>query len=556
MIGPSYAAQTVIAPLFIAKVIGQLASNQPVSTSYIWWAAISLFGGAAVWYLIDNYVSAKLDLLTIYEIHKTNLKHLLRQEYSFFTNNFSGSLVAQANRFERAYEQFHFVLLLDVIGHLSSVLIALGIMVYYSPSIGLTVALFWVVSIAYVIKLGIKRMPVRRRAVAADTIQTGELADAVTNAITVKTFATEQQEAKRYDKINLKRDKFYKASWEVGIKNNASIQVLCGILQMIVLIGGIYAVQNGTIAVATFLLFEVYVLRIIDSISKSSLFVRQFEGLLGDAHEMTEILEREPKILDPSRPESPAIRNGSISFNDVSFQYPDQQTENSLFEQFNLTIKPGERVGLVGPSGGGKTTITRLLLRFHDVDSGSITIDGQNIAAIKQHDLHQFIAYVPQEPLLFHRSLAENIGYASTADTKKIIEVSKSAHADEFISLLPNGYDTLVGERGVKLIGGQRQRVAIARAMLKDAPILVLDEATSALDSESEKLVQDALWKLMENKTVLVIAHRLSTIQRMDRIVVLDEGKVIEQGSHQQLLKNKGLYAKLWKHQSGGFLEE
>ena len=201
--------------------------------------------------------------------------------------------------------------------------------------------------------------------------------------------------------------------------------------------------------------------------------------------------------------------------------------------------------------------MVRLLLRFSDVDQGSILIDGQDIARITQDDLHAHIAYVPQEPLLFHRSIAENIAYGlQDADMDAIRRAAKQAHAAEFIDTLPNGYDTLVGERGVKLSGGQRQRIAIARAMLKNAPILLLDEATSALDSESEVLIQKALWKLMEGRTAIVIAHRLSTIQKMDRIIVLDNGSIVEEGSHKALIKHGGTYAKLWAHQSGGFIDD
>jgi len=223
----------------------------------------------------------------------------------------------------------------------------------------------------------------------------------------------------------------------------------------------------------------------------------------------------------------------------------------------DLTIAPGEMVGIVGPSGSGKSTLTRLLLRFSDIDGGAIMIDGQNIAQITQDDLRRFIAYVPQEPLLFHRSIRENIAYGSPKATEKeIVAAARKANAAEFIDHLPDGYDTMVGERGVKLSGGQRQRIAIARAILKNAPILVLDEATSALDSESEILIQEALQKLMQNRTTIVIAHRLSTIQKMDRIVVLADGAIVEQGPHQKLIARKGVYAQMWGHQSGGFIEE
>jgi ATP-binding cassette subfamily B protein len=250
------------------------------------------------------------------------------------------------------------------------------------------------------------------------------------------------------------------------------------------------------------------------------------------------------------------IKNGGIEFREVVFVH--DGAEDALFDGLSISIKAGEKVGLVGHSGSGKTTFTRLLLRFSDIDGGEVLIDGQNIAQITQNDLRRAIAYVPQEPLLFHRTIRENIAYGKPdASAEEIETAARQANAHDFIVGLPIGYETLVGERGVKLSGGQRQRVAIARAILKDAPILVLDEATSSLDSESEALIQDALWKLMEGRTAIVVAHRLSTIQHMDRIVVLDNGVIIEQGSHHELLKRKnGTYAKLWQRQSGGFIEE
>ncbi len=273
---------------------------------------------------------------------------------------------------------------------------------------------------------------------------------------------------------------------------------------------------------------------------------------------MTELLEQPPDIQDPLNPKAVLLTKGEVRFNNTSFHYEDSAaSQEILFENFNLHVKPGEKIGLVGPSGGGKTTITRLVLRFLDIQEGSITVDGHDIRTIRQQDLRRAIGYVAQEPLLFHRSIKENIAYGNPrANDNDIVAVAKKSFAHEFIKKLPDGYDTLVGERGVKLSGGQRQRIAIARAMLKNAPILVLDEATSALDSESERAIQQALWELMKDKTAIVIAHRLSTIQKMDRIVVLDDGQIVEEGKHQDLLKYNGLYAKLWQHQSGGFLED
>jgi ATP-binding cassette subfamily B protein len=269
---------------------------------------------------------------------------------------------------------------------------------------------------------------------------------------------------------------------------------------------------------------------------------------------MTEILALEPTVSDKSTARL-RVAKGKITFKDVIFAH--SEADERLFDGFSLEVKPGERIGLVGHSGSGKTTLTRLLLRFSDVEKGIIAIDGQNISEVSQQSLRKNIAYVPQEPMLFHRSLRDNIAYGKpSANDKQILQAARQANALEFIEKLPEGLDTMVGERGVKLSGGQRQRIAIARAILKDAPILVLDEATSALDSESEKLIQDALTKLMKGRTSIIIAHRLSTIAKLDRILVLENGSITEQGSHADLLKQKGTYAKLWAHQSGGFIEE
>lgn len=228
-----------------------------------------------------------------------------------------------------------------------------------------------------------------------------------------------------------------------------------------------------------------------------------------------------------------------------------------LFESLDLAVPSGAKVGLVGRSGGGKTTLTRLLLRMTDIDAGRILIGGRDISRMSQTDLRSLIAYVPQDPAMFHRTLRDNIAFARPdATDAEIRRAAEAAHVTEFADALADGFDTMVGERGVKLSGGQRQRVALARAILRDAPILLLDEATSALDSESEILVQEALWRLMEGRTALVVAHRLSTVATMDRLVVLDRGRIVEEGSHRELLAAEGAYAKLWQHQSGGFLDD
>jgi ATP-binding cassette subfamily B protein len=280
--------------------------------------------------------------------------------------------------------------------------------------------------------------------------------------------------------------------------------------------------------------------------------VRVFYDSFADAQEMALILNSEYEIVDA--PESVARDvKGEVVFDNVTYVY--KNNHSKILENFSLTIPVGQKIAIVGSSGAGKTTFVRLLMRLFDVTSGRILIDGIDISKISQENLREHISFVPQDPVLFHRTLLENIRYGRRdANDDEVKEAAHLAHCDDFINNLPLGYDTYVGERGVKLSGGERQRVAIARAILKNSPILILDEATSALDSHSEGLIQDALHKLMEGKTTIVIAHRLSTIRQMDRIIVLDKGKVIEEGTHEELINNTGgLYKKLWDLQAGGF---
>ena len=295
-------------------------------------------------------------------------------------------------------------------------------------------------------------------------------------------------------------------------------------------------------------------------------FLKKELGKKNDDKKVAKALETNPKmakidsatieyIVDDKTDKPLVVKDSNIEFSHISFQHDEQKEK--LFTDFDLKIPAGKSIGLVGVSGSGKTTLTKLLLRFADVGSGAIYVDGQDIRDVTQNSLRENIAYVPQESSLFHRTVFENIAYGKPGASKEeVLRAAKLANADEFIQKLPDGYETVVGERGVKLSGGQRQRIAIARAILKDAPILVLDEATSALDSESEALIQGALTNLMKGRTSIVVAHRLSTIAGLDEIVVLDDGKIVEQGTHRELLARGGEYQKLWSRQSGAFLDE
>jgi ABC-type multidrug transport system fused ATPase/permease subunit len=310
--------------------------------------------------------------------------------------------------------------------------------------------------------------------------------------------------------------------------------------------------QRGELTVGDFVLIQTYLIGAFMRLLGMNRELRGFNDAFADAGEMAAILTAPHEVTDRPGARTLKVSAGAVTFERVGFHFHDNRT---VLEGLDLSIAAGERVALVGPSGAGKSTITKLLLRLYDLKNGSITIDGQNIAEVTQDSLREAIAFVPQEPVLFHRTLMENIRYGRRdASDEEVIAAAKKAHCHEFIAALPDGYETYVGERGIKLSGGERQRVAIARAILKNAPILVLDEATSSLDSESEHLIQDALEVLMRGKTVIVIAHRLSTIMKMDRIVVLEGGRVVADGTHNELLAQKGLYHKLWSIQAGGFI--
>jgi len=317
------------------------------------------------------------------------------------------------------------------------------------------------------------------------------------------------------------------------------------------------------ITIGVFVLLQAYVISIIGQLWGFTRLVREVYEHYADSKEMVEILLLPHEIKDIPSAKELTVKEGKIEFKDLGFNFNETR---KVLDNINTAIKPGEKVALVGPSGAGKTTFVRLLLRLYSSTSGKILIEGQDISKVTQESLRKNIAMVPQDPILFHRTLSENIAYGKRdaegpdkgrTSQKEIEYASRLAYCDEFIKDLPYGLKTYVGERGIKLSGGERQRVAIARAILKNAPILILDEATSSLDSHSEMLIQDALANLMQGRTTIVIAHRLSTIQKMDRIIVIDNGKIIEQGSHIDLLKKEdSLYRKLWELQAGGFLRD
>ncbi len=514
-----------------------------------------MLAGTIGWRLID-LLNWSLEAKVQRDIAHRIYAHLLSQSANFHANRFSGSLVSQTNKFMGSYIRIADTTIYQVLQLVSGLIFTMIILAPRAPAF--VVALFSI-SIVYVVSgffITRKVRDLSAKQASSESRQTGYLADSVTNILAIKSFSGTRYENKSFSKYtNVTHDDTL-AIMRASQKQMLFFSLMNRITLALALILAIASVAMFKANIATVFLIFSFTGSIVNQLwnfCNSSL--RNYNRAFGDAKDMAEILEITPEIQDIPSPEISRISKGEITFDNVTFKH--DGAGDSIFNELSLSINAGEKVGLVGHSGSGKTTFVRVLLRFSDIDSGEILIDGQNIAKITQDDLHDKLAYVPQEPIMFHRSIEDNIRYGDfTASKSKVIEAAKRAHAHEFIEQLPDGYKTLVGERGVKLSGGQRQRIAIARAILKNAPILVLDEATSALDSESEKLIQDALGKLMQHRTSIVIAHRLSTIQKLDRIIVLSEGKIEEQGTHTELLKGKGIYASLWAHQSGGFLED
>lgn len=554
--------RAVLAPLIFADLIEKASLGLPLNEmlgialfEVLLFLALYTFNKLVLEEL-RLYWCWKMELLIMYDLAGTCFNAVSEQSMQFHSDRFSGSLVSQTNKFVWAFERFFDMIVWDLwpmLIYIIFVIVVLGTQVpWFAVGLVVLVALYALVSGLTFRKISL----LNEEEASAETRQTGQLSDSMSNIISVKSYAREQHERGRYRKFS---QAIYDKSSELmraTIKRDlmfGGLQVGMTALLLVFLLTGR---EWLGISIATLILIVNYSQTIMGELWNINSIFKNVNRVFGDAHEMTLILDTVDDVVDALNAAPLVLREAKVDFKDISFKHADAKTP--IFENFGLHIGAGERVGLVGVSGSGKTTLTKLLLRFADVGSGEITISDQNIRDITQESLRKNIAYVPQETSLFHRSIAENIAYGKPEATPEEIQrAAKLANAHDFIMDLPDGYDTLVGERGIKLSGGQRQRIAIARAILKDAPILILDEATSALDSESEALIQDALAKLMAGRTSIVIAHRLSTIANLDRIVVLENGKIVEQGNHRDLLKKEdGVYHHLWNRQSGAFMED
>lgn len=550
-----------VSPLIVSQILESIQHGGAQNINFLWtlvfWFAVSKLWSEIIGWRLVLYLVWTFETAMQRDLYSRIFQKLTSQSLFFHSNRFGGSLVSQTGRLVSSAERFWDMIIWSItplaISLVGSIIVLSFLFWQYAIFLSIISVLFLIT-----VYFGSKPMAKLSELEAKSSNKiSGHLADVVSNILAVKASGAEQSELKDFDKTVKK----WRKSSLKSMSKFLQVSTIYSTINTSILVGAVafsvYAAQSSFISVGAIYLIVSYTTSVARELWNMNNIMRSYNKILGDSKEMVDILSTPAKLVDTSNAKKLNVNHGEIKLKNVTFTH-DEGEGDTLFRDFSLNIAPGEKIGLVGSSGSGKTTLTKLLMRFADIDSGEILIDGQDIATVAQSSLRSKIAYVPQEPLLFHRSIHENISYGKpNATDAEIEQAAKQAGAYDFIIKLKDGFNTEVGERGVKLSGGQRQRIAIARAILKNAPILILDEATSALDSESESLIQKSLETLMKNRTSIVIAHRLSTIAKLDRIIVMNEGRIVENGTHSELLNKKhGIYAKLWTRQSGGFIEE
>ena len=502
-------------------------------------------------YFIFNHIEAN----AMAKLKQNSFNYLIKHSYNFFTNNFAGSLVQKINRQSRAFERLFDTIIFNVISLAITIIGAVTITFFTSKILSLII-LCWVIiyfSLSFIFYRW--KMKLDLEVSSNDSITTALLSDNISNNQTISLFNGYKREIDSYVEATTKQAKAMIKTWDIGGIYDA-IQLL-GVYaaEVIIFYYAIKYWKADKLTVGGIVMVQIYIISLSKQIWAVNMILRNVFESLADSKEMVEIMITPHEIINSNSSTNLKILKGKIEFKNVIFNFNETRV---VLDNINCLIKPGEKIALVGPSGAGKTTFVRLILRLYNLTGGQILIDDQSIDQVTQESLRENISLVPQDPILFHRTLKENISYGKPdATDEEIINASKMANCTDFIDVLPNKYDTLVGERGIKLSGGERQRIAIARAILKNAPILILDEATSSLDSNSEALIQKALDNLMKGRTTIAIAHRLSTIRKMDRIIVMKDGQIVEEGTHDELSnKDVGLYKDLWELQAGGFVQE
>lgn len=546
------------APLFYKNIANGLAlpySNETLTMLWENFIMVAVFyGGIWLSWRVLEITLVPLEGGCVNLLEKRCFDVLKQQKFGFFENRFSGSLVKKAGRFSRSFEVVMDWFLFKL--YQNSVAVIVSFVIFYQQHREFALYfLIWVsLFIGWSVSFSIWKLRFDKEVAKGDSKVGGAYSDAISNIFIVKSFAMERNEQSRIDQA---ADFVYqkkKVAWALMFISFAVQGLMVFGMELLLVYLMIQKWQTGYFEVGEFVLFQSMMLLLIHSLWSFGRHFRNFFTALADASEMAEVFRRTDIEKDADHAKPLTIKSGGIRFENIGFSYAEDGVPK-LFENFSLAIAPGEKVALVGHSGSGKSTLTKLLFRFVEPQQGVLTFDGIDARDFTLDALRGQISLIPQQPELFHRSIRDNIALGRAVSEEELMAVADKARCLDFILNFPNGFDMMVGERGIKLSGGERQRVAIARAFLEDAPIVVLDEATSALDSLTEQQIQVAILELLKNKTAIVIAHRLSTILHMDRIVVLDRGRIIEQGTHDELLAKQGMYFEMWQHQSGGFLE-
>ena len=543
-------ALDIITPLFYKNIANGLVAEYNDATFtmlldnlfYIFLAFSAIW---VTWRMIEfsilPFEAGGLNLL-----EKRVFSVLIEQKHEFFENNFSGSLIKQAGRFVSSFEIIMDWLFFQLIQKIFAISAAFIIFFHLSTTFAMYFLVWVIVFMSWSIGFSIWKLRFDKALAAASSKVGAVYSDAISNIFIVKSFALEGKEQAR---TNDTADELYqrrRISWILMFISFAVQGLLTFAIQLVMIKLMITNWKEGSFDAGEFVLFQSIMLVLIRHMWEFARSFKQIFVALADASEMADVLRNQNIEKDTENTHNIHIKKGNITFNHMSFSY----NKGKLFTDFNLSIKAGEKVAFVGHSGSGKTSLTKLLFRFFEPQTGSITFDGHNAQDFTLKSLRQQISLVPQQPELFHRSIRDNIALDKNVDDEALWKAAEKSNSKAFIQKLEQGLDTAVGERGIKLSGGEKQRIAIARAFLEQAPIVILDEATSALDSITEKQIQTAIFELIKDKTAIVIAHRLATVLQMDRIIVLEEGQIIEQGTHKELLQNKGKYYEMWQHQS------
>lgn len=550
---------SVLSLWYFSKVVDDMSSivrpATPEATATIYQGMIVVFililSSWSLW-RTAGFVATSIKPRITEDLEYTALSHLLKMSHRFFLDNFSGSLVKKIRSFSAGFNDLSENILwriLPLIVGLINIIIIVSLRQFW---IGISIAVGISIIVGFNAWFFYSKHYLEKQRASKDSEVTGLLADILTNQLNTKLFASQTQERERFSSLLKERTKLVEYIWILSEKSFFVLNIVSIILEVGVMLYVLQLWLVGSLELGDFILVQTYIFRLLTKFFDIGKIIKAINNALSESQEMANILNTPAEIQDSPNAQELTIQKGNIEFSHVSFQYQN----NDILSDFNLKIAGGQKIALVGRSGAGKSTIIKLLFRLYDIQKGNIRIDGQDISTVTQESLWQQLSLVPQESILFHRSLLENIRYGKQDATEEEVKwAAKQAYCDDFIMKLPEGYHTFVGERGVKLSGGERQRITIARAILRNAPILILDEATSSLDSSAEQLIQAALKNLIHNKTTIVIAHRLSTIKQMDKIIVIEEGKIVEQGDHSELLAKDSLYKKLWSIQAGSFEE-